>query len=73
MKVSDLRKLDKDALVAKLKDLKEEEFNFKMQFATQQLSNYRQYYVTKRTIAKTKTVLTEMQKTRSVNSSKGKK
>jgi large subunit ribosomal protein L29 len=73
MKVSDLRKLDKDALVAKLKDLKEEEFNFKMQFATQQLPNYRQYYVTKRTIAKAKTVLTEMQKTRSVNSSKGKK
>jgi len=73
MKISDLRKLDQEGLVAKLKDLKEEEFNLKMQFSTQQLPNYRQFYTTKRTIAKVKTVLTEMQSKRSVSNSKGKK
>jgi large subunit ribosomal protein L29 len=60
MKISDVRKMDKDALASKLTELKEEEFNFKIQISTQQLANFKQYYATKRDIARVKTVLTEL-------------
>jgi len=72
MKNSDVRKLDMDGLKAKLADLKDEEFNFKMQITTQQLPNYRKYYQTKRDIARVKTFITELEGKRAVTSKKGK-
>lgn len=59
MKITDVRKLDDEALGNKLTELKEEVFNFKMQFATQQLTNFKQLYAVKRDIARVNTVLTE--------------
>ena len=62
MKIADVRKLEKDALISKLKDLKEEEFNLKIQVVTQQTENFRPVYAVRRDIARVKTVLTEISK-----------
>ena len=67
MKISDVRKLDAGSLVSRLKDLKEEVFNLKMRFATQQLSNFKQLYSVKRDIARVNTVITELQKRNTIS------
>lgn len=66
MKIEDIRKLDNDGLNSKLNELKETEFNLKMQKATQQLPNLSQLYTVRRDIAKIKTVITEL-KNKKVN------
>ena len=72
MKISDIRKMDLEALETKLKDLTEEVFNFKMQIATQQLANVNQLYSKKRDIARIKTVMTEQTKKNVINNGKEK-
>ncbi len=60
MKVSSLRDMTKDELQHKLKELREALFNLKFQQATGQLENTAQLKKTRKSIAQTLTVLSEM-------------
>ncbi|MBI4774479.1 MAG: 50S ribosomal protein L29 [Deltaproteobacteria bacterium] len=59
MKSSELRDLSVEELVQQEKALKEELFNLKFQHATGQLENVMRIEVTKRDIARLKTVMNE--------------
>jgi len=59
MKARELRELSIDELMQKEKDLKEELFNLRFQFATGQLENVMRLSQLKRDIARVKTVLRE--------------
>ena len=55
----ELRSLDNDGLVAKLKESKEELFNLRFQMATGQLTNNRRLSAVRKDIARIYTVLQE--------------
>jgi large subunit ribosomal protein L29 len=59
MKAADLRELTAQELKAKLKELEEEVFNLKFQVASQQLENTARLKVSRRDIARLKTVMRE--------------
>jgi len=59
MKTTELRQKDQAGLVAEIKDLQKAHFNMRMQKATQQLNNTAQIKVTRRAIARAKTILAE--------------
>lgn len=56
---ADFRELDEDALVARLRENKEELFNLKFQLATGQLQNNRRMRVVRHEIARIYTVMRE--------------
>ena len=59
MKTSELRQKDVDGLKAEVKALQKAHFNLRMQKATQQLNNTGQLRLTRRAIARAKTILAE--------------
>ena len=59
MKAAELRQKDVDGLKAEIKDLQKAHFGMRMQKATQQLSNTAQLGLTRRAIARAKTILAE--------------
>ena len=59
MKAKELRQKDEAALKAEVKELQKAHFNLRMQKATQQLNNTSQLRMTRRAIARAKTILTE--------------
>jgi large subunit ribosomal protein L29 len=59
MKTSELRQKDVDGLKAEVKELQKAHFNLRMQKATQQLNNTGQLRLTRRAIARAKTILAE--------------
>ena len=59
MKTSELRDKDVAGLQAEIKDLQKAHFGMRMQKATQQLNNTAQIKVTRRAIARAKTILAE--------------
>ncbi len=59
MKASELRKLSKKELEAKLKELKAELFNLRFQLAVNQLENPMRISAVKKDIARVKTILTQ--------------
>ena len=61
MKTAALRKTDVAGLQAEVKDLQKAHFNLRMQKATQQLSNTGQLKITRRGIARAKTLIAEKQ------------
>ena len=61
MKTSELRQKDTAGLQAEIKELQKAHFNMRMQKATQQLNNTAQMKVTRRSIARAKTILAEQQ------------
>jgi large subunit ribosomal protein L29 len=58
-KATDLREKDVAALETEVKDLQRAHFGLRMQKATQQLGNLSQLRVTRRDIARAKTILTQ--------------
>jgi len=61
MKTSELREKDAAGLKAEIKDLQKAHFGMRMQKATQQLGNTAQLGLTRRAIARAKTILAEQQ------------
>ena len=61
MKASEIRDLNKDELEKKIKDLKEELFNLRFQHAINQLDNPIRLKLVKKDIARTMTVLREIE------------
>ncbi|MEI7785967.1 MAG: 50S ribosomal protein L29 [Betaproteobacteria bacterium] len=59
MKTSELRQKDVDGLKAEVKELQKAHFGLRMQKATQQLNNTGQLRLTRRAIARAKTILVE--------------
>jgi large subunit ribosomal protein L29 len=59
MKTSELRQKDAAGLQAEVKDLQKAHFGMRMQKATQQLNNTAQLKLTRRAIARAKTILAE--------------
>jgi large subunit ribosomal protein L29 len=59
MKTSELRAKDTTALAEEVKSLQKAHFNLRMQKATQQLNNTAQLPLTRRSIARAKTILAE--------------
>jgi len=59
MKTSELRQKDAAGLQAEIKDLQKAHFGMRMQKATQQLNNTAQLKLTRRAIARAKTILAE--------------
>jgi large subunit ribosomal protein L29 len=59
MKTSELREKDVAGLQAEIKDLQKAHFGMRMQKATQQLSNTSQMALTRRAIARAKTILAQ--------------
>ena len=59
MNAKELRQKDEAALKAEVKELQKAHFNLRMQKATQQLNNTSQLRITRRAIARAKTILTE--------------
>ena len=59
MNAKELRQKDEAALKAEVKELQKAHFNLRMQKATQQLHNTSQLRMTRRAIARAKTILTE--------------
>ena len=59
MKTTELRQKDPAGLAAEIKDLQKAHFNMRMQKATQQLNNTAQIKVTRRAIARAKTIFAE--------------
>ena len=58
-KAAELRELDNEGLVAKLREAKEELFNLRFQVATGQLDNNRRLQTVRRDIARIYTVMRE--------------
>jgi len=56
MKTSELRQKDAAGLETEIKELQKAHFNMRMQKATQQLTNTSQMKVTRRAIARAKTI-----------------
>lgn len=61
MKANEIRELSKEELTLKLKDLKQELFNMRFQHATNQLDNPMKMVEVKKTIARVKTILREIE------------
>jgi large subunit ribosomal protein L29 len=61
MKTSELRQKDVAGLQAEVKELQKAHFGLRMQKATQQLNNTAQLKITRRSIARAKTILAEKQ------------
>ena len=61
MKTSELRQKDEAGLQTEIKELQKAHFNMRMQKATQQLNNTAQMKVTRRSVARAKTILAEKQ------------
>jgi large subunit ribosomal protein L29 len=61
MKTSELRQKDEAGLHTEIKELQKAHFNMRMQKATQQLNNTAQMKVTRRGVARAKTILAEKQ------------
>ncbi len=61
MKANEIRELSKKELELKLKDLKQELFNMRFQHATNQLDNPMKMVEVKKTIARVKTILREIE------------
>ena len=61
MKANEIRELNKAELELKLKDLKQELFNMRFQHATNQLDNPMKMVEVKKTIARVKTILREIE------------
>jgi len=61
MKAAELRQKDVAALQAEIKELQKAHFGLRMQKATQQLSNTAALRLTRRAIARAKTILAEKQ------------
>ena len=59
MKTSELRQKDAAGLETEVKELQKAHFNMRMQKATQQLTNTAQMKVTRRAIARAKTIQAE--------------
>ena len=59
MNDKELRQKDEAALKAEVKELQKAHFNLRMQKATQQLNNTSQLRMTRRAIARAKTILAE--------------
>ena len=59
MKVSEIRTLNNEELLAKLEEAHEELFNLRFRLATRQLGNHHEIPEVKRVIAKIKTILRE--------------
>lgn len=59
MNAKELRQKDEAALKAEIKELQKAHFNLRMQKATQQLNNTSQLRMTRRAIARAKTILAE--------------
>jgi len=59
MKSTELRAKDNTELAEEVKSLQKAHFNLRMQKATQQLNNTSQLRVTRRSIARAKTILAE--------------
>ncbi len=60
MNTSDLRKMDEAALQTELQNMLREQFNLRMQKATNQLSDSSQMKKVRKNIARVKTVMNEM-------------
>jgi len=60
-KAADLRQKDVAGVEAEIKELQKAHFSLRMQKATQQLTNVRSLRVTRRDIARAKTILAEKQ------------
>ncbi|MDP3618251.1 MAG: 50S ribosomal protein L29 [Ramlibacter sp.] len=61
MKTTELRKKDIAGLVTEVKDLQKAHFGLRMQKATQQLTNTGTLRITRRDIARAKTILAQKQ------------
>jgi large subunit ribosomal protein L29 len=61
MKTAELRQKDTAGLKEEVKSLQKAHFGLRMQKATQQLNNTAQMKVTRRSIARAKTILAEQQ------------
>ena len=61
MKVTELRKKDVAGLVSEVKELQKAHFGLRMQKATQQLTNTGTLRMTRRDIARAKTILAQKQ------------
>ena len=59
MNAKELRQKDEAALKAEVKELQKAHFNLRMQKATQQLNNTSQLRMTRRAIARAKTIFAE--------------
>ena len=59
MKTSEVRQKDAAGLATEIKELQKAHFNMRMQKATQQLTNTAQMKVTRRAIARAKTIQAE--------------
>ena len=59
MNAKELRQKDEATLKAEVKELQKAHFNLRMQKATQQLNNTSQLRMTRRAIARAKTILAE--------------
>ncbi len=59
MKTAELRQKDVAGLEAEIKSLQKAHFGLRMQKATQQLNNTNTLRITRRSIARVKTILTE--------------
>lgn len=62
MKASELRDKDVDGLQREIGDLLKAHFGLRMQKATQQLTNHTQLGITRRDIARAKTILAQKKK-----------
>ncbi len=60
MNTSDLRKMDEAALQTELQNMLREQFNLRMQKATNQLSDSSQMKKVRQNIARVKTIMNEM-------------
>ena len=61
MKAAELRQKDVAGLETEVKELQKAHFGLRMQKATQQLNNTNQLRITRRSIARAKTILAEKQ------------
>ena len=61
MKAAELRQKDVAGLQTEIKELQKAHFGLRMQKATQQLNNTSQLKVTRRSVARAKTILAEKQ------------
>ena len=61
-KIKEIRDLTKDELQKRLRDLREESLNLRMQQATAQLENTSRLRLVRREVARVQTVLNELQR-----------
>jgi large subunit ribosomal protein L29 len=70
VKAREIRDLSQDEMTRKLSELKEELFNFRFQHAVGQLENQQKMKMTKRDIARIKTVINESVKRKKIDNTK---